>query len=71
MGFGAKTNPGAAARMLSTETTMVCHRPHRLSIHNLACPKRTDLLLLEDLGFLGEVRIRRGVSLVPQAPHLE
>jgi hypothetical protein len=40
VGVGAKANPGAAARMLSTETTMVSHRAHRLSIHSPAAAMR-------------------------------
>jgi hypothetical protein len=36
-----------------------------------ACPKRPDLILLDDLGLLGEVRIRRGVSLAQRAPNSE
>jgi hypothetical protein len=34
VGLGAKANPGAAERMLSTETTMVSHNAHLFSIHS-------------------------------------
>jgi hypothetical protein len=41
--FGAKATPGAADRMLSTETTMVSHRLHFLSIHNLTATMRPTM----------------------------
>jgi hypothetical protein len=40
VGVGAKANPGVAERMFSTETTMVSHRAHRLSVHSPAAPTR-------------------------------
>jgi hypothetical protein len=40
VGVGAKANPGAAERMLITETTMVSHRAHRLSTHSPPAPMR-------------------------------
>jgi hypothetical protein len=40
VGVGAKANPGVAERMLSTETTMVSHRAHRLGVHSPAAPTR-------------------------------
>jgi magnesium transporter len=39
VGVGAKANPGAAERMLSTETTMVSHRAPRLSSNSPAATR--------------------------------